>query len=49
MWLPVLALLAGLALVVGGTAALSLPAAAIVAGAALCAFALLVDDGSGDG
>ena len=49
MWLRVLALVAGLALIVGGTAAFSVPAAAVVLGAALCAFALLVDDGSGDG
>jgi hypothetical protein len=47
MWLRVLALVAGLALVVGGIAAFSVPAAAVVLGAALCAFALLSDDGSG--
>ena len=47
MWLRVLALAAGLVLVVGGTAAVSVPAAVILAGVSLCAFALLTDDGSG--
>ena len=47
MVLRVLALLAGLILVVGGVAAVSIPAAAVTLGAALCAFALLTDDGSG--
>ena len=46
MVLRVLALLAGLLLVVGGMAALSIPAAVILSGVALCAFALLTDDGS---
>ena len=46
MALRVLALLAGLALIVGGAAAVSLPLAAAVLGSALCAFALLTDDGS---
>lgn len=46
MVLRVLALLAGLGLIVGGSAAVSLPLAAAVLGAALCAFALLTDDGS---
>jgi hypothetical protein len=46
MAVRVLALLAGLLLTVGGTAAVSLPAAAVVLGVALCAFALLTDDGS---
>jgi hypothetical protein len=46
MVLRVLALLAGLALVVGGMAAISVPAAVVLSGVALCAFALLTDDGS---
>ena len=46
MIVRVIALVVGLALLLGGIAWVSVPAACAVAGVFLCAFALLTDDGS---